>query len=519
MFEQWLDIELLDNVVISADSATEGGHQSLDYLPGSVLLGAAAARLFKTLGPAVFLTGRLRFSPSLPLTANNDLAWPMPLSFHTFKEATSPCQLLNGLFFTETETRLWAQQGKSVRQLRGGAITADGQHVTILQNHSMKSATDRDRFDRSAESQLFGYQHLVRGQKFVSRLQADDAIGAQVFAQIIAVLTENGVRLGRCRSAEYSRVRVTKRPIPVILPAPAPTADNLLSFYLLSDLALFDQGAAHFLPRPADFGLPASACFLPEKSFMRTRRYSPWNSFRNCPDPERQVLCRGSVISFAAAKVPQEQIAARLATGVGAYRQEGLGWLLCNPDFLVNAPAQINDAMPQPTATKAATAPPESAASKRLMHYVLFRQAGEQVSQAALRLGLAWANQWWEVHQDLSHTDSNAADQGRKPPGKSQWAKIRELACKAGDDPGRLSQELEDYCLRARRQQGWSATVRKGRIEYSMADKVLATLAPASIAKAHEQAQLPKELGGRLVISALYHAACEMGRKIGRKRS
>ena len=37
------EIELLDDLVISARSATTGGHQTLDYIPGQTLLGACAA--------------------------------------------------------------------------------------------------------------------------------------------------------------------------------------------------------------------------------------------------------------------------------------------------------------------------------------------------------------------------------------------------------------------------------------------------------------------------------------------
>ena len=42
-------ITLQDDLVISASSATTGGHESLDYLPGSLLFGVAASRLYAEL--------------------------------------------------------------------------------------------------------------------------------------------------------------------------------------------------------------------------------------------------------------------------------------------------------------------------------------------------------------------------------------------------------------------------------------------------------------------------------------
>ncbi len=44
-----LELALVDDVVATEYPATEGGHGSLDYLPGAMLLGVAARRLYPTL--------------------------------------------------------------------------------------------------------------------------------------------------------------------------------------------------------------------------------------------------------------------------------------------------------------------------------------------------------------------------------------------------------------------------------------------------------------------------------------
>ena len=49
MKQRSLNIELIDDCVFSAHAATQGGHESLDRIPGATLLGVAASRLYAQL--------------------------------------------------------------------------------------------------------------------------------------------------------------------------------------------------------------------------------------------------------------------------------------------------------------------------------------------------------------------------------------------------------------------------------------------------------------------------------------
>lgn len=87
MFEAAFSATLVSDVVITADGATAGGHEGLDYLPGSLFLGAAASAAVEESGrfdPAFFLSGRVRFLDGLPLV-DGAQAWPFPLCFHRIK--------------------------------------------------------------------------------------------------------------------------------------------------------------------------------------------------------------------------------------------------------------------------------------------------------------------------------------------------------------------------------------------------------------------------------------------------
>lgn len=499
MYEQWLEVELLDNVVVSADSTTEGGHRSLDYLPGSVFMGVAAARHFqeKPFGAKAFLSGQLRFSPAMPLV-DGKLALPMPLSFHIPKAASLPCQLINGLD--------QSPPGLQREQLRQGAVTLGRKRVlrhTVSRRRDLKSATDRARFGSPREGQLFDYESIVQGQRFALRVQADtDLLPKAEFDRLIATLTrEEGINLGRSRSAEYGRGRLRPLSPPPLPKARLPEDDDgqnpetslakQVVFYLLSDLALFRDGCPTLQPRPEEFGLPPQTPFLPGQSFLLTRRYAPWNSYHHGWEMERQVIIRGSVLTFGLPQpltgVELASIEEGLAAGVGGFRQDGLGWVIVNPPLVVAPPRDLDEADvgrdDKPEEPALASAP--------LIDLVRRRMRREEVSAASLSWGASWAEKWWKLHLRLRQDD-------QQPPGKSQWGAIRALTLKAGDDADSLKIAIQKFCHDARRKQWWEA----GLGAVTMAAKLEETFTLG--------------LDGAVQVRAIHHAAVEMSRRFDR---
>src|SRR5690606_13316392 len=82
------EILLEQPLIISQQAASAGAHQSLDYIPGSVLLGLAASRLYANL-PAqtaftLFHNGIVRFGDALPVD-QGETGLPMPLNWHLYK--------------------------------------------------------------------------------------------------------------------------------------------------------------------------------------------------------------------------------------------------------------------------------------------------------------------------------------------------------------------------------------------------------------------------------------------------
>lgn len=85
-----LTITLAEDTIFSEHAATEGGHKSLSYVPGSALLGCAAAKLYRHLTPAtawdLFHSGKVRFTNGYPLSNTGKPSYPAPNNWHHTKE-------------------------------------------------------------------------------------------------------------------------------------------------------------------------------------------------------------------------------------------------------------------------------------------------------------------------------------------------------------------------------------------------------------------------------------------------
>lgn len=499
----WLDITLESDLVLSASAATTGGHDSLDFLPGSALLGAAAARLFQDpgFGPEVFLGGGIRFGDGLPLAPDDAVAWPIPLNCHFVKQDGPVGRPINALKDTEPLATARRRVLQQAQQLRTGHLTASGLRLEAEGDYVLKTALDRDGFGRARDRQLFEYETIAAGSRFCASIRWNPAVSGDTdrVARIVEVLTDPGLRLGRSRSAEFGAVSIRVRGTAPDLPTPQPdgvAADepgappHPVHFYLASDLALAGPGAPRLTPVAADFGLPSEWVFQPDRSFLRTRRYSPWNAFHHCRTTERQVLARGSVLTFAGADgqaISAEllsTVVSFLQAGVGEHRGEGLGRVLLNPDFVLKLPvlrrndssapdspppgesvttgggagpgqgdcrvieADRNVRAPVPSEHGGAApgAPPDSAGA--LAAWVARRQTDRQIQQHALALGSKWA-------ELFEHPAAAGQNERLDRSGRSQWNHVRQLATRAGGDRERLLQKLTEFCGATLRQRYW----------------------------------------------------------------
>lgn len=469
-------IELLSDVVVTADSATEGGHVGLDHLPGSLFLGVAASAI-QPFDPKLLLSGRVRFLNAYPLCHGKE-THPVPLSYHTPKGGKSEVEKpVNLLVSKRPDNQQMEQCRKGYAPVEGAPI------VKIRLNNQLKSAIQRDK-RRSEDGKLFDYSSIPAGTEFLMKIQCARKEDCKTIDDLFNGKT---LHLGRSRSAEYGLARCTKHEAKEPQGEPGKFEDNgnRIALYLASDLALVRNGMSVLQPEPSDFGLE-QATYCSAESYLQIRRYSPWNSFYNAYTTERQVLCKGSVLVFDTLKpADPKAIQQTLASGVGLHVEEGLGQVWVNPAWLLKAPT-ISEAKPSNKLT-----PPKPGTP--LVRFLSDKAERLNLSRDAFEAAMKWADDWMALYADRGRDGRD--DHADKMPSKSQWSNIRNIAVANLLNPDQLAGDLERFCTQSLRRKKWEYDVR-GECMYS---RVMAKVGQAS---------------GERTCLTLQHAAVEMGRRI-----
>lgn len=433
-------IDLLDDVILSLDSATAGQHRSLDFIPGSVLLGVVARHYerFAARGIAwdVFHSGRVRFGNAYPLVEGQPTV-PVPLSWQTPKypdeiEDAAP----DGVSLVRDASVEATPAREQWEQLRGGFVSTGFRLAQVEKRYRRMTAIDRERRGHSRTAHLFGYEAIAAGQSFWFELDVD---GDPVIADDIArCLTDGEIRLGKSRGAEFGRARVST------FAGNAPSRSGAVTegagcvlVHALSDLAFIDRttGTPSARPTPEDFGLAGWSLDL-SRSFIRTRRYSPYNAHRRSFDGERLVVTMGSVLRFERGDGPalDENAMARLRdlerSGVGLHRQEGLGAVAINSWCLGEPTRFLSKASPEHG--RSAPVPADALARLMTRRYVdtaltaFVHRIAEDYEKLFLKL-------YHEVAGEARRSGQRVEDAA---PTRAQWGEVRRAAGRAASIDG-----------------------------------------------------------------------------------
>ncbi|EIC24029.1 hypothetical protein [Thiorhodovibrio frisius] len=433
-----LTLTLEDDVALTAFAATVGHHETLPYLPGACVMGYLASRLYRTLGDdgarLLFHSDRVRFGDARLLTDAGP-ARPTPRTWHYAKSAGKPFADANKNQLRRD--RLYdARHDAPDRTLRykafdGGELDAtSGRLANPRKGYRQGTAID-PAANRAAEGQLFGYQSLEAGQCFRGQIRFATEIPAALVQQVGEQLHQATLLIGRSRSAHYGRVRSTASAISAPpLPDIAPETTEL-TLWLLSDLAAWDaDGQPTLWPRAEWLGLPAGQ-LVPERTFLASRRYSPWNAYAGCRDHERLVIARGSVLTFQLAAAWMETHRAQLALGLGGYLAYGLGEIALYPEVWDwPAPESASPSEPNNEPTHATDARKDAAIdaySRDLLHWLdqSTDTDGQQLEADLRQLG--------ELYQRFRRLHG-LTPQDQAGPRKTHWADIERIATSGRDD-------------------------------------------------------------------------------------
>lgn len=455
-----LDIELLEDLVLSARAASAGAPETLDAIPGAVLLGAAARKLYAGLSSeqafTLFHGGAVSFGSALPLAAA-EVAWPVPRCWERVKDqddwkqgaAPAPVHLVAERIYS----RLFGVPADlQTKALRDAYVTASGAYVKVRRTLRLRTAIDPDT-GRAADAQLFGYEAIEAGQRFRAVLSAETAEHHDLLERAADALCGIAT-LGRSRSAEYGRVaisRVDADPWPQTV-----AATDRVYLWLVSDLCLHNlaNGQPLLIPDADALGLPAGK-FVPEHSSLAVRTYAPWNGKRAGRDSDRQVICAGSVLCMEQVPPLDVETIAKLRHGIGLHREHGLGRIAVQPEILAHAHPRFT-ASPVSQADTMPVSPALSDYERNLLDWLSAGSAAAEIVSKAETRARDLFKKWRDLLNNARYFVSDAQQVG---PSAQQWGCVRDLASQYdGADLRRALFEGDDAACKPTAS-GWGDTI------------------------------------------------------------
>ena len=318
---------LLTDVILSQSAATVGNGSTLDFIPGNNFLGIVAAH-YDEFSPEdasiVFHSGRVRFGDAHPVAGKGEVrSLHVPASMFYPKTGKSSEILYIHHFYKRADDKLGIGGGpQQLKQCRRGFYEFDkgkGIPADVPTSSALKSAYDRD-LRRSEDSQMYGYESMGKGLRFLLEVEVDD----DRLADKVAELLTGTHRIGRSRTAQYGLVELHEEAFKNVT---GNISSSLITVYADGRLIFLDEdGEPTFRPTAKDLGIDGGEIDW-ELSQVRTFQYAPWNGKRLTRDADRTGIEKGSVFVVHGGKV--------VGTGyVGSYRNEGFGKVIYCPEFL-----------------------------------------------------------------------------------------------------------------------------------------------------------------------------------------
>lgn len=334
MITNYYTCTLLSEVVLNAQTATEGQQNSLDYIPGANFLGIVAKQKYNELSAQeafeLFHSGDVCFGDGR-ISQKGQPSFKVPASWFFFKGKGLEDAVYVHHHITQEQREQFTKQGTQLKQAREGYfLPATHQLLKIEKQYTLKSAHDRAT-RKSAESKMFGYESLPAGTEFTFKVDCQTHEQAKLIHDALV----GKKHLGRSKTAQYGLVEIAKSETPAEF-TKSYTTPGELALYAVSDWCFEDEyGRPSLQPNEQrDLQFPKGCTICWEKSQLRTRTFAPWNGKRQTRDADRVVIEKGSVLVINCepdTTLPKQD---NFEKGIGLYRAEGLGQVLVNPSFL-----------------------------------------------------------------------------------------------------------------------------------------------------------------------------------------
>lgn len=271
--------------------------------------------------------------------------------------------------------------------------------------------------------QLFGYQMLNEGIQFQTQIDCEETVHADVIHDVLSA--QKHLFIGRSRTAQYGRVAIKVEKIsPAALKAPIVkiNSQDHLVLWLASDLALYNaNGQPCLAPSMADLGLTSQATFVADKSFVRTRQFAPYNGYRRSYDLERQVIEKGSVLTYRLDSEWQPEDLIHLQAGLGCYVESGLGQVVLSEDFLALLQTERPELNKHQTTESPTVSKPQNSTLLKFLEAKASEQKSSQKHVDVLNKAI---DELLALYQSARKYNNIQAGRAYGPT-KTQWGDIR----------------------------------------------------------------------------------------------
>lgn len=328
--KHYFTLTALDALILSQSNSTTGGHLTLDFIPGSAILGALACKYYPeddTLAWSLFHSGQVIFSNCYPVT-NGRLGLPTPLSWHCEKGDKNSDSIKS--WVNQASHLFTRKQNVQYEQLRGKYIFSNGNRSGPGISISTKTAIDHES-GTAKSGQLFNYQHINAGQHFLGWIECPNELDNEIIQWLNGYL-----RIGRSKGSEFGRVQISPALIANDWQSPSDALSNQITIWCISDIECLDEfGGPTLSPKPKNIhpSLKSSE-LVPEQTFIRYHSVNRFNSHRQCFDSESRLITKGSVITLQLTdNANTTEIIAQLSQGIGINRHLGYGQVIINPNW------------------------------------------------------------------------------------------------------------------------------------------------------------------------------------------
>lgn len=351
----------IDGITIGESHANAFSSTCLDYIPGSSIMGALAAKMYRDtsidneLLNELFQTNTSIFSNAYPLSSE-EMTLPVPMCFHYEKDTVpSKENYENKCVKTDDD------KNKQYKQLRNDFVTSDVNSYRVPRHSITRTAINEQR--QTAEDQtLHNQEYIKAGQSFLGFIDVFDKSAGSTEKTITEFLNST-IRIGNSRNTEFGRVKMRLLPADAVrnnyppVSCELPLDDTpknsteeqkpLLYIWCLSDCEFIntETGTASTVPVFSNlWSLKANipdleGSYIPQKSFIRNISVRHFNRKRGGLDSESLLVKKGSVLCFRLNKLPAQQLLQNALTslqnlGIGLNRQYGYGQVMVNPTWI-----------------------------------------------------------------------------------------------------------------------------------------------------------------------------------------